>query len=53
VATGGAGGELRVWDSASREIASHMKHHTMPITDLKVGLARKGEYTSIQGCKQR
>jgi hypothetical protein len=37
VATGGAGGELRVWDSASREIASHMKHHTMPITDLKVG----------------
>jgi hypothetical protein len=36
VASGGAGGELRVWDLASREMVAHMKHHTMAITDLKV-----------------
>ncbi|KAF6264277.1 flagellar associated protein [Scenedesmus sp. NREL 46B-D3] len=36
VASGGAGGEIRVWDLASREMVSHMKHHVMGITDLKV-----------------
>ncbi|WIA35292.1 hypothetical protein OEZ86_003749 [Tetradesmus obliquus] len=36
IASGGAGGEIRVWDLASREMVSHMKHHVMAITDLKV-----------------
>mmetsp|Transcript_4915 Transcript_4915/g.10559 ORF Transcript_4915/g.10559 Transcript_4915/m.10559 type:complete len:624 (+) Transcript_4915:105-1976(+) len=35
-ATGGAGGELRVWDVRSREMVSHMKLHTAAITDLSV-----------------
>lgn len=37
IASGGAGGELRVWDLASREMVVHLKHHSLAITDLKVG----------------
>lgn len=37
IASGGAGGELRVWDLASREMVAHLKHHSLAITDLKVG----------------
>lgn len=36
VASGGAGGELRVFDAASRELACHLKHHGQRITDLQV-----------------
>lgn len=36
IASGGAGGELRVWDLASREMVVHLKHHSLSITDLKV-----------------
>jgi len=38
VATGGAGGEVRVWDGTSRELVSHLKHHGQPVTDLKAML---------------
>lgn len=41
IASGGAGGELRVWDVASREMASHLKHHGAAITDLKVCSSRR------------
>ncbi|KAI8474579.1 MAG: flagellar associated protein [Monoraphidium minutum] len=36
VVSGGAGGEVRVWDASSRELAAHLKHHAQPITDVKV-----------------
>jgi hypothetical protein len=36
ITSGGAGGELRVWDLASREMVAHLKHHNAAITDLKV-----------------
>lgn len=36
IASGGAGGEVRVWDMRSREMVSHMKLHHLPITDLQV-----------------
>ncbi|KAF8060525.1 CFAP52 [Scenedesmus sp. PABB004] len=42
IASGGAGGEVRVWDVASRELVSHLKHHVMPITDLKVSVVSVG-----------
>lgn len=35
IASGGAGGELRVWDLSSREMVVHLKHHSLAITDLK------------------
>lgn len=34
--TGGAGGEVRAWDLRSREMASNMKLHNGPISDLAV-----------------
>ena len=36
VASGGAGGELRVWDTRSREMVANMKQHTAPINDIAV-----------------
>lgn len=36
VLTGGAGGEVRAWDLRSREMASNMKLHNGPISDLAV-----------------
>lgn len=36
VASGGAGGEIRLWDARSREMAGHMKMHTAPVNDIKV-----------------
>jgi hypothetical protein len=36
IASGGAGGELRVWDLASREMVCNLKHHALAIIDLKV-----------------
>jgi hypothetical protein len=42
IASGGAGGELRVWDLASREMVVHLKHHSLAITDLKVGVLHTG-----------
>jgi WD40 repeat protein len=42
IASGGAGGELRVWDLASREMVVHLKHHSLAITDLKVNATSMG-----------
>lgn len=42
IASGGAGGELRVWDLASREMVVHLKHHSLAITDIKVGGGLQG-----------
>lgn len=38
VASGGAGGEVRLWDAASREMVCQLKHHTGAVTDLGVML---------------
>lgn len=37
MSSGGASGEVRVWDASSRELVAHLKHHGQPITDVKVG----------------
>jgi hypothetical protein len=36
IASGGAGGEVRVWDVASREMVTHLKFHSQAITDMEV-----------------
>ena len=34
IVTGGANGEVRVWDLRKRDLVSHLKEHTMSITNL-------------------
>lgn len=34
VMSGGAEGDVRVWELRSRELVSHLKEHTMPVTGL-------------------
>lgn len=34
--TGGAEGEVRVWEIRTREMVSHLKEHTTKVTDLKL-----------------
>lgn len=34
VVTGGAEGEVRVWELRSRELVSHLKEHTTRVTSL-------------------
>jgi hypothetical protein len=34
VVSGGVQGEVRVWELRSRELVSHLKEHTMPVTDV-------------------
>ena len=40
VVTGGQEGEVRVWELRSRELVSHLKEHSMRVTQLVCALAR-------------
>lgn len=34
IVSGGASGDVRVWDIRKRDLVSHLKEHTMGVTDL-------------------
>jgi len=36
IISGGAEGEIRVWELRSRDLVSHLKEHTMPVTGLAI-----------------